>query len=256
MSDEKALIPIEEQKVDFYGDEITTALVDVDGRTTMYVPIKPISDYLGLIWSGQFERIQRDPVLSEVAAVIRITRITATGGVPGSLCLPVEYLNGWLFGIHASRVKSELRGKIIRYQRDCYRVLWEAFSAQPLGAQDLEQTQGTMALERIREMGLAIAHMAEQQIEMEQRLNKAAKVFTSFDRRLTTVEKRLSPANHVTEEQAETISSTVKALAELMASKDLSKNHYQGIFAELYRRFGVSSYKNIRIEQYRRFFSF
>ena len=63
MSDEKALIPIEEQKVDFYGDEITTALVNVSGCTMMYVPIRPICEYLGLIWSGQFERIQRDPVL-------------------------------------------------------------------------------------------------------------------------------------------------------------------------------------------------
>jgi hypothetical protein len=99
-------------------------------------------------------------------------------------------------------------------------------------------------------MGLAIAHMAEQQIEMEQRLNKAAKVFTSFDRRLSTVEKRLSPATLVTEEQAETISSTVKALADLLTTRDNSKNHYQGIFSELYRRFGVSSYKNIRADRH------
>src|SRR5258708_685691 len=103
---------------------------------------------------------------------VRVTRMKSESrrGDPETLCLPVEYLNGWLFGINASRVKSELREKIIRYQRDCYRVLWEAFSAQPLSAQDLEQTQGTMALEQIREMGLAIARMAEQQIEMEQRL--------------------------------------------------------------------------------------
>ncbi len=45
-----------------------------------------------LLWSGQFERIQRDPVLSEVAAVIHITRITATGGVPGSLCPVISLL--------------------------------------------------------------------------------------------------------------------------------------------------------------------
>ncbi len=32
--------------------------------------------------------------------------------------------------------------------------------------------------------------------------------------------------------------------------KQAGKNHYQGIFAELYRRFGVSSYKLIRQEQY------
>jgi hypothetical protein len=250
MADDKALVPVEEQTVDFYGDAITTALVEVNGRTTMYVPIKPISDYLGLTWSGQFERIQRDPVLSEVVTVIRLTRITATGGVPGSLCLPIEYLNGWLFGINASRVKSELREKIIRYQRDCYHVLWEAFKPAVSSPQDIESTQGTQSLEHIREMGLAIARMAEQQIEMEQRLNKAAQVFTGFDRRLTAVEKKLSPAMLISDDQAATISSTVKALAELMTTKEGNKNHYQGIFSELYRRFGVSSYKNIRLDHY------
>ncbi len=42
----------------------------------------------------------------------------------------------------------------------------------------------------------------------------------------------------------------LKALAELLSQEQAGKNHYQGIFAELYRRFGVSSYKLIRQEQY------
>ena len=41
------------------------------------------------------------------------------------------------------------------------------------------------------------------------------------------------------------MSNQVKALAALLTGKDASKNHYQAIFAELYRRFGVSSYKLI-----------
>jgi P22_AR N-terminal domain/ORF6C domain len=255
MSDEKALVPIEEQSVDFYGDEIPTALVDIDGRSCLYIPIKPISDYLGLAWSGQFERIQRDLVLSEVAAVIRLTRITATGGVPGSLCLPIEYLNGWLFGVNASRVKATLREKIVRYQRDCYRVLWEAFNTpSPIAI------NSTSTLEQIRTTALAVAQLAEQQMEMEQkftqRLDKAAEVFVSFDRRLGTLEKKLSPAILITDEQAETISSTVKALAELITSKSGGKNNYQGIFSELYRRFGVSSYKNIRMDRYEQVLNF
>lgn len=32
------------------------------------------------------------------------------------LCLPLEYLNGWLFGINATRVKKEIRENLIRYQ--------------------------------------------------------------------------------------------------------------------------------------------
>lgn len=249
MADEKAIIPVEEQTVNFYGDEITIAIVDVDGRSRLYIPIKAISDYLGLAWSGQFERIQRDLILSEVALLIRITRITATGGSPSSLCLPIEYLNGWLFGVNVKRVKPELQKKVLQYQRDYYRVLWEAFNTQaPV------TVQNTSALEQIRATALAIAQLAEQQMEMEgrltKRLDKAAEVFIGFDRRLGALEKKLSPATLITDEQAEEISSTVKALAELMNSKDVNKNHYQGIFSELYRRFRVSSYKNIRIEQY------
>lgn len=254
MAEEKALVPLEEQTVDFYGDEITTAIVDIDGRSRLYVPIKAISDYLGLAWSGQFERIQRDPVLSGETRFIRVTR-TNLGGDPEVLCLPVEFIHGWLFGINASRVKPELKEKVMRYQRDCYRVLWEAFNAQaPV------TTQSTSALEQIRATALAVAQLAEQQMEMEgrltKRLDKAAEVFIGFDRRLGTLEKKLSPAALVTDSQAEEISSTVKALAELMTEKASGKNHYQGIFSELYRRFGVSSYKTIRLEHYERVLRF
>jgi hypothetical protein len=72
--EEKDLSTLEKQIVDFYGDEITIAVVDIDGRSRLYVPIKVISDYLGLAWSGQFERIQRDKILSEVGALIRVSR--------------------------------------------------------------------------------------------------------------------------------------------------------------------------------------
>src|SRR5437762_4736132 len=37
---EKKVLAVDEQTVDFYGDEIITALVEVDDHTTMYVPIK------------------------------------------------------------------------------------------------------------------------------------------------------------------------------------------------------------------------
>jgi hypothetical protein len=255
MADEKALLPLEEQTVTFYGDEITTALVDIDGHLRVYVPIKAISDYLGLAWSGQFERIQRDQILSEVVTLIRITRMTATGGSPSSLCLPLEYLNGWLFGVTVKRVKPEMQEKVLQYQRDCYRVLWEAFQTQAPVV-----PQRSSALEHIRATALAVAQLAEQQMEMEarltKRLDKAAEVFVGFDRRLGILEKKVSSAALVTDDQAEEISSTVKALAELMSEKVPSKNHYQGIFSELYRRFGVSSYKNIRLEHYERVLQF
>ena len=54
------------------------------------------------------------------------------GGDQRMLALPLKLLPGWLFGIQASRVKPELRDKILRYQRDCYEALWNAFKAEIL----------------------------------------------------------------------------------------------------------------------------
>ncbi|CAA9304048.1 MAG: hypothetical protein AVDCRST_MAG93-4799 [uncultured Chloroflexia bacterium] len=74
--------------------------------------------------------------------------------------------------------------------------------------------------------------------------------------RLGVLEDHLHPAASITDAQATEVSNQVKSLAELLTGKQAGKNHYQGIFAELYRRFGVSSYKLIRQEQYSAVLSF
>ncbi|MCZ7673814.1 MAG: ORF6C domain-containing protein [Chloroflexi bacterium] len=60
----------------------------------------------------------------------------------------------------------------------------------------------------------------------------------------------MSPRDAVTDEQAADISAKVLAIATEMTELNPGKNHYQGIFAELHRRFRVTSYKNIRQGQY------
>jgi len=40
-------------------------------------------------------------------------------------CLPVEYLNGWLFGVDVSRIKdAAVRERLTQYQRECFTVLY------------------------------------------------------------------------------------------------------------------------------------
>ena len=43
----------------------------------VYVPVRPICDYLGIDWPAQFQRIQRDPVLSRLtmSVIVAITDI-------------------------------------------------------------------------------------------------------------------------------------------------------------------------------------
>lgn len=162
-------------------------------------------------------------------------------------CLPLDYLNGWLFGVSSTRVKDALRERVIRYQRECYQVLAAAFQTPTL---ETAPTSEQATLMQIREMGLAIAQMAEQQMALTTRLDKAAIIVGEHGRRLTALEQQLAPRQAITDEQATDIAEKVKALAVLLTGQDSSKNHFQSIFAELYRRFRVSSYKVIRQSQY------
>jgi hypothetical protein len=245
MSENRALVPADERAVDFYGDELRVFILDGEP----YIPLRPICDYLGVSWSGQNERIRRDAVLSEAIRYVRVTR-TNRGGRPELLCLPLEYLNGWLFGINASRVREELKERLIRYQKECYRVLAQAFQGTTVST-------SSSALAQIRDMALAIANMAEQQIILEgrvatteARLDKAAVVVGDLGKRLGRLESRLSPGATITDEQAAEVSQRVKALAGLLQERTPGKNCYQSIFGELYRRFNVSGYKLIRQSQY------
>jgi hypothetical protein len=63
-------------------------MVEVDGRQVVYIPLRPICDYLGVSWAGQRERINRDPVLSDVERFVRVTRTNTSGGNPNVLALP------------------------------------------------------------------------------------------------------------------------------------------------------------------------
>ena len=247
MSQDKALIPSEQRTIDFYGDELI--VVSLEGRP--YIPIAPLCDFLGVSWSGQSDRIRRDAVLSEAAVSLRVTRKESKRGGREMLCLPLDYLNGWLFGISAGRVKEELRERLIRYQKDCYRVLSQVFQGAAVSS------SSSSSLANIRDMALAIANMAEQQMLLEsrvtvteQRIDRAAQVVGDMGRRLSTLEGRLSPGSYITDEQAAEISQKVKALAGLLQEQAPGKNYYQSIFGELYRRYNVSSYKLIRQSQY------
>ncbi len=268
MASEDVLVPLEERNVDFYGDEITAVLVEAASGPDVYVPVRPLCDYLGLAWSGQYERIKRDPVLADALRTVRVTRTEA--GRRETICLPLEMLPGWLFGISTTRVRPELQDKILRYRRECFRVLWQAFQADALslvehGALPAQAMPAapSAALMQIREMGLAIVQMAEQQMALEQRvtavdgrMDRAAQVVGELRRRLSIVERRLDPMTRISDEQASEISNRVKALAEVMTEKQPGKNNYQGIFGELYRRFGVSSYKLIAQDRYEQVLSF
>ncbi len=261
MSESNALEPLEQRTVVFYDDEITAVLVDVDGRQSIYVPIRPICEQLGLAWSSQLQRLRRDPILGEEILGVFVTNTPGIGGgTQEMICLPLDFLNGWLFGVSANRVRDDIRPALLRYQRECYRVLAAAFTNTATSVTDdwmATSPESRAALLQIREMGQAIMQMAEEQLRIVQRLDKAAIVvgqhghrISSLEQRLAPLERQISPHEAITDEQASDIAQKVKAVGMMLTEEDSSRNQFQAIFSELHRRFRVTSYKNIRQNQY------
>jgi hypothetical protein len=244
MSETKALVPLEQKRVSFYDDEITAVFVQTGDRQTIYVPIRPICDFLGVAWTAQRQRILRDPVLSTELTPVIVT-ITGTGQRVESLCLPLDYLNGWLFGINATRVNPEIQDRLIRYQRECYKVLAEAFQEGRLTADPTldELLQSDTEAVQAYKMLQALVKLARNQVLLEAQLESHASQLGSHAQRLDQIESTLTDTGrHVTPEQASQISQAVKAVA-LALGKQTKRNEFGAVYGELYRKFGITGYK-------------
>jgi hypothetical protein len=240
MSEESSLVPLVQKTVTFYDDEVTALRME-DG--TVYVPIRPLCEHLGVSWPSQSNRLNRDPILSEVKGVFMVN---TPGGQQQAVCLPLDYLNGWLFKMDAARVKDTVRERLLRYQRDCYKVLAAAFQGTPAAS------PAPSVLVQVREMGRAIMQMAEEQIEFERRLTVSEsklEIVGQLDERLMAVEQQLSPGNPVTQEQASQISQAVKAVAVALGKKT-NRNEFGAIYGELYRKYSLTSYKMLPANQF------
>ncbi|MDA3979847.1 phage antirepressor N-terminal domain-containing protein, partial [Gallibacterium sp. AGMB14963] len=104
------------QTIQFYNQ----SLVTFEQNGTYYTAMKPICENIGLAWNAQLLRIKRDEVLSK-GMIVMIT--PTNGGEQEMVCLPIQYLNGWLFGIDTNRVKPEIRETLIKYKKECYQAL-------------------------------------------------------------------------------------------------------------------------------------
>lgn len=103
-------------------DKITAVVVaQAGGERVVYVLLRSICDYLGLDWSGQRQRKNRDPVLADVVSGVGVTP-TPLGDNPFAnpqemLCISLDYLNGRLFSVNANRVKYDYDLVISRHSQ-------------------------------------------------------------------------------------------------------------------------------------------
>jgi ferritin-like metal-binding protein YciE len=240
MSEEQALVSVEQRTVQFYGDELV-AIEASDGQ--IYVAVRHMCKALGLTTAPQTRRIKRHPVLVE--GYKGVTIMVTPGGQQRTGMLRVDLVPLWLTGISTNAIKEEIRPKLERYQLEAAKVLWEAFRegrlTGDLALDDLLASDSPAA--QAYKMASAIMQMARQQLFLEAQLQDHSRQLMDHEGRLEQIETTLGdPGRHVTPEQASQLSQSVKAVA-MELSKQSGRNEYGGVYGELYRKFSITSYK-------------
>ncbi len=239
MADSKALTPIEQRSVDFYGDDLTAVRAN-DGR--VYAGLTQMCNALGIDAQGQRRRVERHAVLGK--GLKGVDNLSTPGGTQSGYVLRVDLIPLWLSGIRVSAVKEELRLKLERYQEEAAAVLWEAFQEGRLTADSrfdelLDQETDTV---QAYKMAMAIVKLARQQILLEGRMGDAEIRLDNVEERLTTMEEQTTGQDVVTESQAAQISQAVKAVA-IALGKQTGRNEFGACYGEIYRRFNATSYR-------------
>jgi len=92
------------------------------------VPIKPICDALGIDSNGQIQKIKKHEILGPTTCILHV--VAADKKDREMVCIPFKYIFGWLFTIEPNMVKEEARDMVIKYQVECYNVLFKHFTDQ------------------------------------------------------------------------------------------------------------------------------
>src|SRR3954452_766677 len=242
-----------QKTVTFYGDEILAVQHASSG--VIHVPVGRLCDNLGIQRRNQMDRLRDHEVLGQGLASVTVR---TEGGPQEVECLRLDLIPLWLTTINPKRVNESVRAKLVRYQIEAASVLWAAFrnDIMPANEPTLELRPRSGA-ELALDIATAIQHLAQQQLEIERsldgvhgRMDGMARCLRDFaqttDARLSSLELRFNPQATIGEEQAAELALAVKAVGQaLSAAPDRKTNGYQQVYGELYRRYGVSSYKNL-----------
>lgn len=130
-------------------------IVTVDKDGDIYVPIRPICQALGIDLAAQTRHIKRHYILASTVATV--ATVAADDKEREMLCLPVEYIYGWLFTIDAGQVAEARRESVAAYQLECYKALYEHFAGSL--RRRVEENEAEIGL--LREINAAIGEEKE-----------------------------------------------------------------------------------------------
>lgn len=239
---------IEQKEIDFYGDEVTAVRLQ---NGLVYASLRHMCQALDLNTRGQHQRIERSDVLAE-GLMVCVTH-TIKGERPTTV-LRADLVPLWLAGVTTKRLEPDKREKLIRFQKEAAKILWEAFQDGRLTAPaeiDMDAlAEAGNASAQAYVLARAIMRLSYQQVAMEQKLQTYQQhTDNRLDALETAVNQLTAPDQHITDAQASQLSQAVKTVAMLL-SKQSRRNEYGGVYGELYRRYNITSYKSLPNNQF------
>lgn len=108
-----------------------------DEQGTPWVSVRSVCQAIGVAPNNQIEKLKKDDRFDRYDIIS-----PSVGGPQNTFCIPVEQLNGWLFSINPNKVSDIVRPKLIAYQQECFRVLYNHFL--PKGSESVSSFMSTL----------------------------------------------------------------------------------------------------------------
>ncbi|WP_308719008.1 phage antirepressor N-terminal domain-containing protein [Komagataeibacter xylinus] len=175
--------------IDFHGSNLIA--IPGDRPETTLVAMKPVVEGMGLSWQPQHRKIMSHSVLKKG---ITMTVIPSDGGEQDGTCLSLDLLNFWLATIHPDRIKNEAtRAKVIEYQTECARVLFDHFFGKALarGAQSAPHHLTAQEVGGIVK-GIVNKRVSESEKRLEEMSSMLAALNVEIREKLTPTQRELS----------------------------------------------------------------
>ncbi|HEX9374278.1 MAG TPA: phage antirepressor N-terminal domain-containing protein [Roseiflexaceae bacterium] len=221
--------------ITFYGQDII-AIQELDPNET-YVPIVALCARLGIERGPQERRVRAHALLASGARTLPVE--LEDGRSAPALCLRVDLLPLWLAGLDAAKVSDEARGRLELFQRESASVLWQAHRPQGFGPEDefLPPRHEQNPAEQSYVAALGMATLARHQMLIERQLSARGW-------RDEQAGDPYASGTAIDDPQATLLAQAVRRVA-LAAAERTRRNEYGGVYAGLYRQFGIASYRRM-----------
>lgn len=145
------------------------SITAIDEHGKKLIPVKPICEALGIDPEAQRRKIYEDEILSSTTALRAV--VAGDGKEREMLCLPIEYVFGWLFTINPKNVRPEAQEAVTRYKHQCYKALFEYFT-EPQTFLSQKQEQMEFLVETYQEKQANFRNAKKEMDEAKKSLNK------------------------------------------------------------------------------------